>query len=373
MGNARFDLIVVGAGLSGLMTASVAADAGLSVCVVHSGLGLFVFGAGCVERVPLTDAEADDEPAALTAFREFTRSAGCPFLTGDDPEAGFYLPTILGSFQHLHLAPYSLHAGIAATGCRVAVVGIRGLTSFDARFVADRLGGQSFGLGAPGIYVAREIDLGLPFGTVPTPLLLANRFDRDAGFRDLLGAALRLAADKVDRLLIPGILGQISTHADIVSFEAGLGCRVGELPTFPPSIPGLRLYQALAANLRDRGVEFLGGFPVTELLLRGGVCEGVVVETPARPKRVSADAVVLASGQFSSSLLGFNRNGVDAEARPLRSAGGPVAVNLYAVGALLAALDGGCGGNARAVVSGYRTAMRVVAATGGKERRHAMR
>ena len=359
----RFDLIVVGAGIAGMTAAASAASRGLRVGLVNTGFGQFVFGAGCIESQHL---HANEGPAALeeaiTFFCDMTRQAGCPFQGGLGVRR--HLPTILGSFQTVALAPFYLWNSNTDEPVRAAVVGIEGLSSFDAHFAVERLTFNARRLEFNSSYVAREIALSKEPGTVASTLQFANRFDRDLGFRTELLEALRPFTRDADLIILPGMLGLRSKLREISEFESALGRPLCELPTLPPSVPGLRLFHALEAHLRKTGIEFFSGFPVSSLEIGNGLCSGVHVDIPGRPLHLRTKAVILASGQFSASLLGPDFFGTDGRLRPIGSAGTVIADNLYATGALLRN-TGGQGGNERAILTGYRAGM-LAAGEGGR-------
>lgn len=351
----RFDLIVVGAGISGMTAAAVAASHGRRVGLVNTGLGLFVFGAGCVESQQLLPNEAPEALGeAIDFFCEVARLAGCPFHGGLGEQ--HHLPTIMGSFQTVALAPFYLWHSDTAAAIRAAVVGIKDLSSFDANFTTERLTSNARRREFAGSYVAREITLSKELGAAASTLQFANRFDRDPKFREELLEALKPIGQNVDLIILPGILGLRSRLREISEFEQALGCLLCELPTLPPSVPGLRLFDALEAHLRRIGVEFFSGFPVKRLEIENGHCSGVLVDIPARSLPLHAESVVLASGQFSTHLLGTAFFGVDGQLRPITGSGAVIADNLYATGALLRS-TGGQGGNERAILTGYRAGM----------------
>jgi glycerol-3-phosphate dehydrogenase subunit B len=353
MESTRFDLLVVGAGISGMTAAAAAASQGLRVGLVNSGFGLFVFGAGCVESQQLLPNERPEAlEKAIAFFCNVTQQAGCPFYgrLGEQRQ----LPTMMGSFQSVALAPFYVWNSDGATPRRAAVVGIKGLSSFDARFVAERLTHNARRLELGTSYAAKEIALSSEEGT--STLAFANRFDRDPHFRLALQDALKPIAKEVDVIILPGILGQRSRFREISDFEQSVGCHLCEVPTLPPSVPGLRLFHALESHLRKIGVEFFSGFPVKKIEIENRRCQAVLVDVPARPLRLRADSVILASGQFSAHLLGSVFFGVDGQLRPITSAGTVIADNLYAAGALLRS-TGGHGGNERAILTGYRAGM----------------
>ncbi|HVI49723.1 MAG TPA: FAD-binding protein [Candidatus Sulfotelmatobacter sp.] len=362
MQSLKYDLIVVGAGLSGLVAAATAAEAGGRVAVVHGGLGTFVYGAGCIADLPAEGGE--EQRRAVAFFEAMTEAAGSPYY--GQPGDRHMLPTILGTFQPVSLVPFCLWGGRVQAGARVSVAGIAGLSSFDARFTAERLNQQAEELGLQSRYVPRIIDLPHE-GSVPhSTLNIANRFDRDEPFRRLFAERLRAVQGECDQILLPACLGQQTSRIDIEDFQAQLGRPLGELPTLPPSMAGLRLNNRLLGHLRRRGVEMIGGYPLLSLDLADGICRGVVVDNPGRARTLAAKSVVLACGPQSETLLpGWSRR-VDARQRPLNDQNQLLAEGIHVAGALLFP-TGRRGGNGRAIVSGHAAALMAA----GREKSHA--
>jgi glycerol-3-phosphate dehydrogenase subunit B len=153
-----------------------------------------------------------------------------------------------------------------------------------------------------------------------------------------------------------------------------LGRTVFEIPTLPPSVPGIRLYRRLVASLKAAGGRVVIGPRVIGAQGSGGRIEGVQVDTGARATTYRTGAVVLASGGVSAggialdsrwrlteTIFGLPLTGVpqageprfspvyfrdhpvdragltiDDRGRPIDSRGEVVWENLYAAGAMLA-------------------------------------
>lgn len=345
----HFDLIVAGAGLSGITSAAAAASRGLQVALVSSGPGSFVFGAGCVE-VQNMDRNTPSLREALDFFCNLTELAGCGFRGGLEDKR--YIPTILGCFQAVSLAPFYMWNGDPTAASQVAVVGIRGLSSFDSNFVAERLAYHACKLERSTAYTAHEIKLLTVADTFPGTLQFGNRYDRDPRFREELRNALLPIAAKANLIILPGILGLKTGQIEIESLEKQLGCMICELPTLPPSIPGMRLFNRLERHLRGAGVEFFTGFPIQQLQIENGHCKGVLLDTPARPLKLLSETLILATGAFSGKLLGTSFTSVNHDLHPVDANSAVIADNVFAAGAILrnsTAREL----NAKAILTGY--------------------
>jgi glycerol-3-phosphate dehydrogenase subunit B len=238
---------------------------------------------------------------AIAFFLEMTCLAGCPFE--GDIEATRYLPTILGDFQCVALAPAILWNSAPRDEAVTAIAGFRGLSSFDECFVTERLSEQARRIGSTCTYIDRQIALPGDFRTPVNVLHVAKRFDSDPGFRAAMAAILRQATAGCDCILVPGVLGTRSCADWFHEFESEVRCPVGEIPTLPPSIPGLRLFHCLESYLQKLGVELFRGFPVESVKVHSDSGIDLRLASPGHATILHGDSVVLAVGRQSDSLL----------------------------------------------------------------------
>jgi glycerol-3-phosphate dehydrogenase subunit B len=168
----------------------------------------------------------------------------------------------------------------------------------------------------------------------------------------------------------------------------------------PPSIPGIRLYEALARQLREAGTRIVLGVRVVGARVNGGRIEALDVANATGPVSHPTGTVVLASGGFASGGLELDSFGAthetvfdlpligvpsvdrvrfapgyfdeqplatagvatDDRMRPVGADGTPVYANLYAAGAIL----GGAvpwkekSGSGISVATGYAAADAIV-------------
>ncbi len=180
------------------------------------------------------------------------------------------------------------------------------------------------------------------------------------------------------RIGFPAVLGLKQTVEVVRDLEEKLGLAVFEIPTLPPSIPGMRLHNLLVAEIERQGGRVLEGMEAVSAECDGDVVLGVWSDAAARPKLNRAGSYILATGGilgggvqtgydgrisecvFDLPLAGYSeaagsltrsflgsgghpvfRAGVkvNRDLQPLSSNGERIYRNLYAAGAALANTD----------------------------------
>jgi glycerol-3-phosphate dehydrogenase subunit B len=106
-----------------------------------------------------------------------------------------------------------------------------------------------------------------------------------------------------ERAAFPAVLGITDPHGVWAAIEHGLGRPVFEVPTLPPSVPGMRLYGILRAALRRAGGAVMLNNVVTGAEQAGGRVTALRTRVGLREERRGADWVVLATGGFASGGL----------------------------------------------------------------------
>src|SRR5271165_2074074 len=247
----EFDVLVIGEGLSGITAAAAACQHGARVMLASKGPGTFVLGAACVDlngldwnALGLGKCSANKMEEAIGFFVGLTAAAGCAYEGGWRERR--MVPTIMGTFADASLAPRQLWKGDPRGTSKAVIVGIENMFAFDANFVAERLSFHSKEVGLTASYRGAVIELPrIQKQHWLTPLEIAAEIDRDSYYRQALITALKPLVGDEDLLIIPGVLGLDSNDDDIRHIEDSVGCAICELPTLPPSVPGLRLLRCL--------------------------------------------------------------------------------------------------------------------------------
>lgn len=410
------DVVVIGAGLAGLTAAVRLAERGRSVLVLAKGVGATHLAPPTIDVLGYSqDGDAVKSPARALAditarapghpyarVGAETVSAALEWWTAALPElrytgtldANMLLPTAVGAAKPTALGPATMAGGDLRSGGRIAIVGLRGLKDFHASYAAGNLAVAARARGAEVLVRPLELKPPLDGERDPGGLGFAARFER-AEFRDAVVGELRKLLAPGERAGLPAVLGLRDAEDIHRELEERLRTRVFEIPMLPPSVPGMRLFEALKAALRRGGGRLVLGDRVLGAESNGRGLEAVVAETAARRVAYRARSFVLATGGFASggfeldsagtvreSVLGlpvagvpprgeprflpgyFDRHplaraglDVDERMRPL-GADGPVHANLYAAGAALAGAEPWreASGNGISVATGFAAA-----------------
>lgn len=308
------DLLVIGAGLSGLTAALAAAEAGLSVKVVSKGLNALHWSAATIDLLgyqpprsmpvrepwevaprlgithPYQIAGVERMQAALARFVRWMDEARLTYAPGAVEGENFMLPSPVGAMRPVYLAPLGQRRGDLSLGQPLLIAGFDGAREFYPHMAADNLAAQG--------HTARGLVL-------PTKLITARRDANTVHLaselekpehQQALGKALKAAVRPGERIGLPAILG-IAQHAQVVkALSAAAGAEVFEIPTLPPSVPGMRLTAALRNLLSKRNVRVEVGMEVINVGVENGRVQWVETATSARPLRHYAANFLLATG-----------------------------------------------------------------------------
>jgi glycerol-3-phosphate dehydrogenase subunit B len=413
-----FDVVVIGAGLAGLTAALRLAEQGQRLLVVAKGVGGTHLAPATIDVLGYADGLVASPAESLQKFTAahpehpygrlstetirsslewFTERLGELGYRGR-LEENFLLPTAVGVAKPTALVPQTMAAGDLRTGGRFVFVGLRGLKDFYPTYLADNLRAA-----LPRVS-ARAVELSPPLGVEGdvSTTGFARRFEQ-AEFRDLV-------VRELERLLVPGeivglpaVLGLRHAREVWQELETRLRHPVFEVPTLPPSVGGIRLFESLTAALRREGARVVLGSTVTGAEHNGRRLEGVVAQTAARPRKYRARSFVLASGGLASGGIQVDSYGqaretafdlaltgvpaadeprfaqgyfdeqpltraglaVDEELRPVDAEGAAAFENLHAAGATLAGATPWreASGNGLSLATGYAAASAIIERT----------
>lgn len=328
------DVVVVGAGLSGMTAAISLAEAGARVEVIARGHAATHWTAGGFDIAALpgrsTSAEGVEGLArqvghpyailgaavdsALAIIRDTLAAEGLTYA-GELDGPLRPVPTSIGGTRRVGILPMGQAGALDpwADGERLVVCGPARFKDFWPTAIAASLArpavwGANEPAACPATVVGVTAELpGLAGRHNLSALDLARGFD-DPAWRV---EALERFAAAVDpfvrrgpvRIAFPAVLG-LDDHAAVLDDAARImPGPVFEVPLVPPSIPGLRLYRALRAALRRRGGRLVIGEPVVRIELDGRAVTSVVASAAVRERVVRTGGLVLATGGIAGGGL----------------------------------------------------------------------
>ena len=390
------DLLIIGAGLTGLFAAYTAAQAGLRVRVIAKGMGATHWHAGTIDVLgylpvqgrawvadwaravaklpaahPYRLLGVEAMGTALDEFQRLTVEAGLLYTSAGVGGQNQLLVSPVGAERPVYLAPLAQQAGNLADERPLVIVGLSGMQDFYPALIAENL--QKQGRRARSATVS--LDLIRP---VNSPLQLARLLDLSAAQERLVEAVAGMDAAG-ERLGLPAVLG-LHNHGRLIARlqETSGDGSIFEIPTLPPSVPGMRLDTALRARLDELGVRIEMGMEVRGVQAVDRRIQWVETESSSRPLRHRARKYLLATGGILGGGIRGDHTGrvvetvfnlpltvpqersrwlrplfldgrghpifqggvaVDAQLQPLDAAGVPVYENLWAAGAILAHTD----------------------------------
>jgi glycerol-3-phosphate dehydrogenase subunit B len=345
-GGLHYDAVVIGAGTAGLVAGARLAEGGARVCVLAKGIGSTHLAPGTIDilgyapsRVasPATGIEElaaarPDHPFSLLgvdavaeSVRWFSERVAAGPLPGyryvGGLEQNVLLPTAVGALRPSALVPETMAAGDASAGERVCVVGSRSLRDFHCTLCAANL--LRAGIEARSVEIEIEAER-----ADQNALGLARRFD-DPAWRAAFAGRLALKLRAHERVGLPAMLGIRDPHGAWSDLQHRLGRSVFEIPTLPPSVPGMRLYEILRATLRRAGGRLVLGAEVVGSNRSGLRLESVATRAAGHDVSYAAPWFVLAAGGWGSGaieldshwvthdrVLGLPLRGLPAEGEP---------------------------------------------------------
>jgi glycerol-3-phosphate dehydrogenase subunit B len=249
---------------------------------------------------PYANMEGTEVSSALTGFADLTLEIGLPFAGAAKKDDNLWLPSPAGAARPTFLAPRAQLAGDLSRTEPMLIVGLRGMRDFYPELIAENLTKQ----GHPARAHFLPIDLVSDRSDTNTVQLA---FGLDSPRRqETLAFELRKLVRPGERIGLPAILGMDDHEGALERLQTQLGVPVFEIPTLPPSVPGIRLNAALRRKLDTQGVRVEVNAEVVNFVSEGDRVVYLETEASARPLRHLADRFLLATG----GILG---GGIDSD------------------------------------------------------------
>jgi glycerol-3-phosphate dehydrogenase subunit B len=389
------DLLVIGAGFSGMLAAARASSLGLKTVLAGNSSPL-LFVSGLLDYLgvyPLDFGVILDDPAQGLArlqkdlpghpysvtgheriiqsfefVKDFLGNAGLSYHLSH--QKNLPVLTAMGTIKPSFMIPKTMKKGIQLFEEKkpLLLIDIKGLQGFSARQVAAGLENRLSEI------ITLTVDIPGIRKTIP-PIALAGFFEDPEVQKSFVKQVFPFS-DRVDIAGMPAVCGVNNSLVIQQKLEEMTGIDLFEIPGIPPSIPGLRLKNAFEKKLIASGVRLLSNTHIKAPVFNGKKFT-LIGETDSRELSISAKGVILATGRFPGRGLHarrerivetifrldviqpvnrslwhgvdfltpkghlINRAGIETDSwfRPLDERDRPVFQHLYAIGSILAHND----------------------------------
>lgn len=313
------DVLVIGGGLAGLTSALAAARTGADVRLVSYKQSTLRNASGLVDILgytpdgdgPLTDPyeaipDLPEHHPYRTVGSATVREALALFdetvetYHGSHTDSNALVPTHGGTIKPTARYPASASAGLASDERDVLLVGFESMVDFDAERAAAHLDAAGVPFDVRGVTIQFPGDLRADAKVTRYAKLLDTDGmvpvrGQDRPVREALARRVNTELGDEERVGFPAILGDTSPDDVRRDLADSLGAAVFEVPMGPPSLPGMRLEDALFEALDEAGVSIETGNPITAYDGDDRV-EQVYVEKNGAKIPNSADQYILATG-----------------------------------------------------------------------------
>ncbi len=319
----KFDTIIIGGGLSGLVAGIELCRKGQKCMIVSSGQSALHFFSGSFEMHSGAENPFDairelspEHPYSKIGVEKLTEYAGSVkklfkevgvTLKGQN-ELNHLRVTPLGALKRawLTLDEYADVPGDASMPWKkVALLNIDGFLDFHSSYVAAGLAEHGVEcvvntIRLPELEKLREN---------PTEMRSTNIAKTiSAGLIGQLAARINEHAKDVDAVLMPAIVG-LTGCADVVMLKEKVDRPLHFLATLPPSVPGIRLQMMLKRHFTKLGGMYMLGDSVTGGDFEDGVLKTIYTANHGKTA-FRADNFILATGSFFSKGLSSTIDGV---------------------------------------------------------------
>lgn len=318
----KYDVLVIGAGFSGLIAAVTAADRNKKVAVIAEGKGNLYVATGFIDFLgyyprmdtkPLKEtiwalreliSKEPEHPYAIagektihdafTYFNNIMRAIGYPYY--GSWEKNRLLPTAVGAIAPTAIVPPTAKP-ILETYSKMLIAGFQEQGDFFPFLVAENLKEEIRQFNLPINIEAKELELGVnitskEINSFDVALLLEKK-----DIRTRVIAQLKNVIKPGTLLVIPAILGVHRWEEVMSSFETNLNCPVMEIPTLPPSVMGYRLAEGLLSYLQRKHVDFYWNCEIKKVDIGFEECRGLTaVAVNGRELNFQAKNYILATG-----------------------------------------------------------------------------
>ena len=279
----KFDVVILGGGLAGMVAGISLQKAGLSTAIVSGGQNALHFFSGSFESLKAPDARLAklfEEALIRVHYKEGVR----------------LMP--LGTFKEsaLSLEDISLFDS-PKIGRRALVVNFLGYHDFFSSFLAEGLEKQGMECRIRFLNLPELEQLGLSPSEMRS-VQIARKMDR---IWEKVVQEVRVLLKDEDTVILPQVFGLLDPSVP-GRIRQGIPAQVVFAGTMPPSVPGIRTQMLLKRRYEVLGGTFLGGDKALEAHVHDGVVHSIVTRNLDSHYLEGTHFILATGGYFSKGL-----------------------------------------------------------------------
>lgn len=251
---------------------------------------------------PLSRITGEDIQESFAQFTAFLSEAGIAYTAPLKTNITALTPA--GTIKKTLCIPATMAAGPEAFAAKspCVIIDFHGLKGFSASEVVANLLHKW-----PLLSAARIVFPDMEKGEI-YPEVVARALEV-AATRTRLAERLTTAAGKAKVIGLPALLGMHNPDLVKDELERLTGLTIFEIPTMPPSVPGIRLREMFEQVFPQKGVTLIPQQKISSLRLQS---DGAQLELSDNygPVVIEANAVILATGRFLSGGLEAEITGI---------------------------------------------------------------
>lgn len=320
----RFDTIIIGGGLAGLVCGIKLQKAGKKCAIVSAGQSAMHFSSGTFDLLGrLPDGTLVESPLEAVASlpeehpysvlgvekvthyaneaNEFLNSCGVK-VTGEASRNSWRItPTGERKPAWLTLGDFTpLASKEEKIGDKILIVNILGYLDFNTKFLADSFEKQ----GTECRIVSLKLEEMERLRKNPSEMRatnIARVMDRDGIWEKAAGQIKTMIKDE-DTVILPAVFG-LKDGSVVEKLRESIGRKTMFVATMPPSVPGIRAQMTLKAEFEKAGGRFFLGDTVIEATCHDNGNIKNIATVNFNDIRMEADNFILATGSFFSKGL----------------------------------------------------------------------
>jgi glycerol-3-phosphate dehydrogenase subunit B len=319
-----YDVVVVGQGFTGLLSAIIAKKHHKKVALVANGTGKLLQSTGVMDLVPGSNKNFDEWLAFLKLekfpvresvkqFKEIIESLNFPY----NGEVDRLVPIVTASGHIKMTALYPETITPIPNKGNIVIVGFNEIVDFQPEFLKWNLQKVRPDLN---IYTMK-ISLGKQSQRTLTQLDAARILDekdwRAYCLNQIKKQTVAQNLDNINLFIMPSCLGLKNWQEVFNQFQSELQTKVTEAPGLPPNTTSVRLYEVLRKEAVKLGVRFYLDTEVRGCTINCGKLTDLTVHTSNRSSKIASRHTIIATGGILGGGLEVTGDGLKETALQL--------------------------------------------------------